>query len=238
MRTGTLLLLGFALALVGCGGGGGGNDAAALARLEGRWFGPTTNGSLLLVIDASGTIQRVIENNIDTGQTGELDHDEGDVYEGQLSGGDLVRLILDATSEHAAFFGEVALACLERDATTLPAGGFDVADVAPAVWSGRNYVLDDEVLPADSFAADVTIAAGGSYAGSDASGLTFGSPPGTSLAPSSGVLQGPYDDDEIVNSGFIEVLPSPDGTAIVAVSFQFTNGSILAARFLGFWARQ
>ena len=222
---------------LGCGGGGEGNDGGDLAMLQGSWFGPTVGGSLRLVFDGAGGITQVLDDGTDQGLTGSVQHVSGTYYEGQLSNGRLVRLVLDPAGSHAAFFGEFRIASLQRGATALPPGGFQVADIAPADYTGVNLVIDAQVRVTDTYPTSVSIAGDGSYLGTDASGLSFGSPGATGLAPAAGVLQGPYENNAVPSIGLLEILPSPDLLFLVAVAFPETNSTLLNGQFIGAWNR-
>lgn len=234
-------VLGTALVLFGCGGGGGdGDEVDPLAALEGSWFGPSIfDRSYRLVLDGTGRITLVEEGGVSTGETGTIQHVAGTYYEGELTGNRPIRLFLDPSRQHAAFFSEFEIACLELGATTLPAGGFQVADIAPGTYSGTNLVIDAGVRLTGTFAASASIFADGSYAGSDASGLVYGSPAGTMLEPASGVLIGPYEDNASATAGLgiFDVLPSPDLQFLAVVAYPLQNTTLLNGQFIGAWSR-
>jgi len=223
--------------LAGCGGGGGGGDDP-LALLEGTWFGPAHLGTVTLVIDGSGTVTQFLRDGVDTGLTGSLQHVSGTYYEGQLSSAGDFRLFLDPTATYATYFAEIDIGALQKGASALPPGGFQLSDIAPGTYQGTNLTIDAQVTLVSTFAATTTIAADGSYAGSDTSGLTYGSPTGTMLTANPDSFVGPYEDSAHATTGFIDIFASPDLEFLAAASFPFMNTQTANASFLSAWKRQ
>jgi len=175
---------------------------------------------------------------VSLGLTGTIEHVSGTTYEGTLSDPSALTLFLDPTSQHATFVAEFQLVCLQRGATALPAGGFVVPDVAPDSWIGTNPTIESGMGVTGTYDASATILADGSYSGSDSSGLVFGSPAGTMLAPDSGILVGPYEDNVTVSTtGMLEVLPSPDLQFVTVVAYPIQNSTTRNGQFIGAWSR-
>lgn len=236
MGRGRTILAACAFLLAGCGGGGGGGDDP-LAALQGHWFGQTVHGTTTLEIGAAGVVTQMLEDGIDNGLTGTLQHVSGTYYEGVLSNTAAIRLFLDPSGAYATYYSDFTVGALQKGATTLPAGGFQVADVAPDQWQGTSFTIGGDLHLVARFAATTTIAADGSHSGSDGSGLTYGSPPATMLAPALQGLSGPYADSAHATTGFIDVLPSPDMLFLAVASFPVTNTLTANAAFMGAWRR-
>jgi len=190
------------------------------------------------VFDGAGNVTEVEEDGSPTGITGSVQHVSGQYYEGQLTNFTEMRLFLDPTQGYIAYWDESDIAALERGATTLPVGGFQVADIAPGFYTGRFFAIDAQVRVTQARDGFADILADGSYSGSDEDGFDFGSPTGTMLAPSGNVLAGPYKDSVNPTTGFADFLPSPDGQFLVVAAFPLLNTMIQNAEFIGAWNRE
>ena len=234
------MLLVLTCTLVGGCGGGGLSTPDPLAPLEGSWFGrslPGSPGTIGLVIDGAGQITQFEKDGILTPATGFLTHVSGRYYEGELPGDD-IRFFVDPSGKYAVFFTEFMLAAVERDATELPPGPLQLSTVAPGEYAGTNLQLDANAAVVAESATTVSVAAIGTYVGSDARGFLFGSTPGNPLAAATNFFGGGYEDSVNLGQGFIELIPSPDGLFHAVASFPQANTTLVNAAFIGAWNRQ
>ncbi len=226
------------LLVLGCGGGGGGEEGPNFGVLEGTWLGRTTGGSLQLTFDADGGVTQVLRNGIDAGETGAVVQISGPYFVGAITGGAEFRLFLDETGSYALFLGDPFLAALQKGATTIPPGAVALSDISPAAWAGTNFAIDGALNLLNPQAAAATIDAAGMLAGTDAAGLTFGSPPGQPLEATGTYFFGPYRDSAHPTTGGIDLVASPDNAFLAVAAFPEQNTIITNAAFVAAWSRQ
>lgn len=150
----------------------GGGSAPDLKNTE--WFGPMESGGIMyrlkITFDSDGNISEIERDEIPLGLTGEVIHEEGDIFSFVLNDGTLGGFMV--LGGHAAFLTELQdIGALEQNASVL-SNSYTLSDIA-GTWSGYTILLDDSFSLVDVFDSEVTVQSSGAFEGSSDDGTIF-----------------------------------------------------------------
>ena len=214
--------MGFALVLGACGGSDSGTTPPTASNLAGTWYGnydltgtPTT---VSVVVGSGNSVTSVSIGGIDAGLTGSMAVIQSNLYGYVLyQGGSLYDqggFLVDTAEQHAGFLSSAG------DFGVVEKGGVATTYVEAdkvGTWSGYTITLDASGNLTDYSTSSVTVAADGSFSGTDSTTGVFAN--GTAklllLSATDGTYTGQFTNTAITN-GDIKVWISPDKTFAAA----------------------
>lgn len=240
--TATRLHLLFALVasflLAGCGGGGGGgsapapggvsNEAQALQKLAGSYFGSSVGQvTVSLTIAADGSVTDVKNDGKAVNIAGSLRAESLSRESWTASWSDGTAGIFQAIHDGGATYLMYldpggALAVLQKGAAVLPLIGFQLSDFAGRLWDGISLHYTNALEASTVAQTTMSVQQNGHYTGQSTDGLQFASEVGgpTQLNDAIlGIFSASYTHTKTNQVGVMLAVMSPDKRCVVMMQY-------------------
>ncbi len=221
--------VGLAFVLAACGGGGSGTTAPTASNLTGTWYGNYdllgTATTISVVVGSGNSVTSVSIGAVDAGLTGSIALIQNSLYGYTLYQGtalyDQGGFLVDAAAQHAGFLSSQGdFGVVEKGGAATTYADSDKV----GTWSGYTIRLDVGGNVTGYSTSSVTVAADGSFTGTDSTSGAFQS--GLVNLSLSDATYGTYTgtfDSTVTTGGDMKVWISPD--KMFAASYACVSGT-------------
>lgn len=172
-----ILVLATVISFAGCDAilGGDDDDDNRVSLKGAEYLGTIedTSGNLFegeVIFDDDGNVSDVLLNGVSQGLTGEVAHEEGDIFSVALSDGEVGGFL--AKGSYIGFVtASYDIGALQKNASGL-ASSYGMTDIAGS-WDGYSVEVDASFEIEDRYGSEITINSDGTFDGSNNNGVEF-----------------------------------------------------------------